>query len=465
MFIGREYELGNLNKLYDRKEFQMVVLYGRRRVGKTTLISEFCKNKPTIFYVAEEHNDKMALQNFSEKILEYFHMKDFISTFESWEKAFLFIAKECRDKQLILVIDEFPYVANSNKTIPSLLQNMIDHNLKDTKLFLILCGSSMSFMEKEVLSYKSPLYGRRTAQFKIEAFDFYDSSKFFRRYNFEQRVNAYGILGGIPQYLLKFKDTNSMDENIMGEILNKTSYLYEEPKNLLKQELREPATYVSIIEAIAKGYTKLNEISTKTGESSDKCAKYLSSLIELKIVKKETPAGDKESNRKSLYCLEDNLFRFWYRFLPDNITLIEQQMTEYAYDKNIKPYMNEYLGEIFEDICIQFLLRMNKKFKLPFVFQSIGRWWGNNPLKKRQEEIDILALDKENALFGECKWRNEKLDMDVIKSLIGKSLILNYGNKFYAFFSKSGFTEAAKNYAKNNNNIFLYDIGDMDCEW
>lgn len=149
MFIGREFELENLNKLYEKDEFQFVVMYGRRRVGKTTLISEFCKNKPTIFYVAEEYNDKMALQSFSDKILKYFDMKDFITTFESWEKAFMFLAKQSKEKQFIVVIDEFPYIANANKSIPSLLQNLIDHHLKDTKLFFIICGSSMSFLKRK----------------------------------------------------------------------------------------------------------------------------------------------------------------------------------------------------------------------------------------------------------------------------------------------------------------------------
>lgn len=461
MFIGREFELSNLNKLYMKNDFQFVVMYGRRRVGKTTLINAFCKDKPTIFYVAEEHNDKMSLQSFSEKILDYFDMKDFISTFESWEKAFMFLAKQAKDNQLVLVIDEFPYVAASNKTIPSLLQNLIDHHLKDTKLFFIICGSSMSFMEKEVLSYKSPLYGRRTAQFRIEPFNFYESSKFFSNYSTEDKVKAYGILGGIPQYLLKFSDKISVDENIKNELLNKSSYLYEEPKNLLKQELREPATYNSIIEAIAKGSSKLNEIATKIGEDSDKCAKYIKTLLELRIVAKETPIGEKENSRKSIYKIEDNLFKFWYKFIFDNTSLIEQQLTDYVYDKKINPELNTYLGLIFEDICSHYLIEKNKKLELPFVFEKIGRWWGTNPLKHQQEEIDILAADKTNALFCECKWRNELLDVDVINSLIEKSSILNYETKYYLYFSKSGFTNKAIEYAKVNKNIYLYNLTDI----
>lgn len=461
MFIGRKFELENFKKLYIKNEFQFVVMYGRRRVGKTTLISEFCKDKPTIFYVAEEYNDKMALQSFSDKILDYFDMKDFITTFETWEKAFMFLAKQSKDKQFVVVIDEFPYIANANKSIPSMLQNIIDHHLKDTKLFFIICGSSMSFFEKEVLSYKSPLYGRRTAQFKIEPFDFYDSSLFFPTYTIEERVKTYGILGGIPQYLLKFNNKLNIEENIKEVILNKTAYLYEEPKNLLKQELREPAVYNSIIEAVSKGSTKLNEIATKTGEPTEKCAKYIKTLLELKILSKETPIGEKESTRKSIYKIQDNLFKFWYKFVFDNVTLIEQEMIDYVFNKKIESELNAYLGFIFEDICIQFISKKNKALELPFVFETIGRWWGNNPSKKRQEEIDILAVNKTDAIFGECKWKNEVIDMEVVNSLIEKSNLLNYDNKFYILFSKSGFSSAVIKYAKDNKNVFLYDLNNI----
>ncbi|MCT4619537.1 MAG: ATP-binding protein [Marinisporobacter sp.] len=457
MFIGRDYELNTLNRLYTEEQFQFVVIYGRRRVGKTRLLTEFCKDKESIFYVAEEYNEKMALEKFSQKILEHFQMEDFISSFESWEKAFLFLAKQSRDRKIVLVMDEFPYVALANKSIPSLLQNLIDHELKNTKLYLVVCGSSMSFMEKEILSYKSPLYGRRTAQLKIEPFDFFDSTKFFSNYSFEEEVKAYGILGGIPQYLLKFRDKESIEENIKRHILDKSSYLYTEPMNLLKQELREPAMYNSIIEAIATGASKLNEIATKVGEAGSKCSAYLKTLIELQIVEKQVPVGEKESSRKTIYRLKDNLFNFWYRFVFDYPSLIEQEMIDYLYEKKIKPEMNHYLGYIYEKICIDYLIRKNKKYELPFVFEKIGSWWGNNPIKKRQEEIDILAVSKECAFIGECKWRNEPLDMKVVMGLMEKSQILPYKEKYYVFFSKSGFTKEVLDYTKNNKQIYLYE--------
>lgn len=457
-FIGREYELNSLEKLYSENTFQFVVMYGRRRVGKTRLLSEFCKDKNAIFFVAEEYNDKMALEKFSKKILEHFHMDEWIRGFDSWEKAFLFLNQKAKNEPLVLIMDEFSYIVSANHSIPSLMQNLIDHQLKDSKLFIVVCGSSMSFMEKEILSYKSPLYGRRTAQMKIEPFDFFDSIKFFPNYCLEDKVTAYGIVGGIPQYLLKFKDEISIEKNIKNQILEKSSYLYEEPAALLRQELREPALYNSIIEAIATGSSKLNEIATKVGEDSSKTSNYIKSLMELEIVDKEIPVGEKANSRKTIYSIKDPLFRFWYRFIFNNIGPIEQEMIDYVYEEKILPELNDFLGGTFEKICVDILKSKNKSMELPFVFEKIGRWWGNNPIMKREEEIDILAVSKDNALIGECKWRNQLLDMTVINSLIEKSQALKYKNKHYIFFSKSGFTGDVINFSKHNEKFILIDF-------
>ncbi len=457
MFVGREYELETLSRLYNDDGFHFVVVYGRRRVGKTTLLTHFCKDKPSIYFVAEEYNDRLALESFSEKILSFFGMNGFIGKFENWEKAFLFLAEQSKLNRVVLVIDEFPYLVASNKAIPSLLQNLIDHYLKNTKLFLIICGSSVSFIEKEVLSYKSPLYGRRTAQLIVEPFNFFESRKFFPNYDFENQVIAYGILGGIPQYLSYFDDSKDIYDNVKLKILDKSSYLYEEPKLLLRQELREPAIYNSIIEAIATGNSKLNEISTKVGIDTDKCAKYLSVLIDLKIVERITPLDLKEKSRKSIYKLKDNFFRFWYRFVFTNKMLIEQGMFDEVIENKIKPFMNHFLGEVYEEICMDYLKILNKRKKLPFTFERIGKWWGNNPYRKREEEIDIVAYDRDNIIFSECKWQNQKVDMRVLNDLIEKGMMFEWKNKYYVLFSKSGFTDDLKNFAKHQDRIILIE--------
>lgn len=461
MFIGRENELEDLNRIYNSDKFEFAVMYGRRRIGKTTLLSHFCNDKDSIFYVAEEHNDKFCLNNFSKIILNHFNMTGFINNFNDWETAFKFIGKQAENKRIVLVIDEFPYIAYANKSIPSILQNVIDHYLKDTKLFLIICGSSMSFMEKEVLSYKSPLFGRKTSQMKLEPFNFFTSSKFFPKYSLEDKVRCYGILGGIPQYLEKFNDSLTVEENIKESFLNKSSYFYDEPRNLLKQELREPQFYNTIIEVIAKGASKLNQISTKVGESTDKCAKYVNNLIELGILKKEIPLGDKETSRKTIYSVNDSMFKFWYKFVFGNSELIEQRKIDYLYENIIEPYTSDYLGATFEEICIQYMRKYNGSEKLPFIFHSIGRWWGNNPHKKREEEIDIICKNNDSIIFGECKWRNEEINMSVVNLLIEKSQIFNCENKYYIFFSKVGFKKDVIEFGKSNENVMLVYLNDF----
>ncbi|HCZ06689.1 MAG TPA: ATPase, partial [Thermotogae bacterium] len=236
MFIDREKELGELNKFYDEDRFQFVVVYGRRRVGKTFLLLEFCKDKPCIFFTAKETSERDMLEGFSQSVFSFFGLKG-LTSFDSWEKAFQFLAGRARNERLVVVLDEFPYMVNSSKSLPSTLQKLIDHELSNTRLFLIVCGSSMSFMEKEILSYKSPLYGRRTGQLLVEPFDFFNARKFFPKYSFDEQVVVYGVLGGIPQYLKAFDQEKDVYENIRSQILSKTSFLYEEPMFLLRQEL------------------------------------------------------------------------------------------------------------------------------------------------------------------------------------------------------------------------------------
>lgn len=458
MFFGREKELEKLNELYKIEGFQFVVMYGRRRVGKTTLLSEFVKDKTHLFFVAEEYSKERALTDFSQQIYKLLELEG-LPPFLGWKEAFEFLIQKVDTKRVVLIMDEYPYLVGADKSISSILQNLIDHKLLKTDLFIVICGSSMSFMEKNVLSYKSPLYGRKTAEMKIEPFDFYESCNFVSAYNAVDKVISYGVLGGIPQYLKYFTDKKDIKENVLNVVLNKGSVLYEEPKNILKQELREPMVYNTIIEAIATGASKMNEIVTKTKMDSDKCARYLGSLINLRIVEKERPIGE-SADRKSIYKLSDNLFKFWYRFVFHNISLTEQGESEFLYESIIKPDLSEYVGRnVFEDICRQYLWKRNNKRSLPFVFINIGRWWGNNPKANRQEEIDIVAVNKNEAIFCECKWKNEQTGMDVYSGLVEKSKLLSaYSPVKYIIFSKSGFTGTLIQNANNDNKIELVDL-------
>jgi AAA+ ATPase superfamily predicted ATPase len=456
MFIGRKKELSVLNKEYSHDSFRFVVLYGRRRVGKTSLISKFLEGKKAIFYIATEQNDKLALENFSGKVLDVFpSAKSMIDTFPTWEKAFTYIAKEAKGERVILAMDEYPYLANSNSALSSILQKLIDTTFKNSRLFLLLCGSSMSFMEHQILGYQSPLYGRRTAQIKLEAFDFFESALFFPQFTLEEKMIAYAVFGGTPQYLSYSQESPDVFAAIHDNFLTKTGPLYEEPENLLKQELREPAIYNTIIHAIAKGSSKLNEIATKTGEDGKKCAKYLTSLISLQIIYKEYPVG-RESERNGIYKLRDNMFKFWYRFIPQNNVSIEANHGQEVLQNRVIPNLNHYIGPIFEDVCRQYVMHKNWSSFLPFPFHTIGRWWGSNPVTKQQNEIDIVAQGDHRTLLGECKWTTEPVGKEVLEKMIAiASMVKSFQNQHYIVFSKSGFTNTLKTLSESKPNIQL----------
>ena len=265
LFIGRERELADLNALYAQRKFQMFVLYGRRRVGKTTFLNEFCRNKDTIFYSAEQSNDKLNLQKFSELVFD-FYQETSLEPFSTWTTALTNIDERQKERRLVIVIDEFPYLVKKNRALLSKLQYLIDHRLKYGNLFMVLCGSYMGFMEKEVLGAKSPLFGRRTGQLHMKPFTYQTSMQFLEGFTDEEKLELYGAFGGTPLYLQQIETGESFEENIKRAFLKVTSYLYEEPLLLLRQEVQEPGVYSAIIEAIAGGHTKANEISTKIGE-------------------------------------------------------------------------------------------------------------------------------------------------------------------------------------------------------
>ncbi len=454
MFIGREHELEALNKLYSSNKFEFAVIYGRRRVGKTALISRFIKEKNAIYFMGVESNAKQNLENFSKSILEYRTGIETESAFRSFQAALEYVFKLSEQEKLILAIDEYPYVARSYKSLASTLQLLIDKYKENSKMLLILCGSSMSYMEDHVLAYKAPLYGRRTAQMKIVPFDFDETCRYFQNFSDEDKALIYGIVGGTPQYLLQMNDALSVEDNIKNTFLNPTSALFEEPENLLKQEVREPALYNAIITAIATGSTRMSEIAGKVGEDTNVCSAYVKNLVSLGIIRKETPYGEKNS-RKTIYMIEDNLFRFWYRFIPENYSIIARSAANLAYQR-IEPFLSDYMGKVFEEICKQYLWKLLLAGKCPVEFSSLGRWWGSDPTEKCQAEIDILAeQDKNNALFGECKWTNEKIDLGVLEKLVKRSNLFSYKKKYFYLFAKSGFTKGCIDKAKEMGNVVL----------
>lgn len=461
MFVGRQRELEKLNQLYNSNQFEFVVIYGRRRIGKTTLITEFLKGKPSFYYMAIEGTKKDNLAGLSREVLS---AQSTVSApeFPSYEALLEYIDQLSNTKErLILAIDEFPYLAASYPAISSMLQSHIDRIWKNGRLFLILCGSSMSFMEEQVLGYKSPLYGRRTAQFKIHPFSFFETCQMLTEYTHEEQAVLYGVTGGIPEYISRINQKYPLDETIISLFFEESGRLFEEPTNLLKQELREPASYHSIISAIAGGASRLNEIATKTGLESSGCSNQLNSLISLGIVIRETPITESQTSRKTLYRLQDSMFLFWYRFVRPNISSIIRGIGPAIYEQIVKPQLSDFMGSVFEEICRQYLYLPRVYSSLPFPISNIGRWWGNNPAKKRQEEIDLMSVQGNTALFGECKWRNTAIDMEVIDTLMERSNLFCYTQKWFFVFSKSGFEPQVVEYAKSNPHLKLCSFDNM----
>lgn len=460
MFIGREFELKTLDKLYKSNKFEFTVIYGRRRVGKTALINQFIGNKKSIYFMGVESNAKQNLENFSKSILEYSSGIETETTFLSFQAALEYVFKLAQNERIVLAIDEYPYVARASKSLASTLQLLIDKYKDNSKLMLILCGSSMSYMEDNVLAYKAPLYGRRTAQMKLAPFNFEDTCRYFHNFTAEDKALIYGIVGGTPQYLIQMDDNMSVEDNIKNTYLNPSSLLYEEPVNLLKQEVREPAIYTAIIAAIATGATRMSEISGKVGEDTNVCSSYIKNLISLGIVKKEIPYGEKAS-RKSIYSIEDNMFRFWYRFVLENNSIIARGASDLAYNR-IEPFLPNYMGGIYEEICKQYLWKLLLSGKCPVAFSNLGRWWGNDPVEKCQVEIDIMGeQDKNTALLGACKWTNEKVDLAVLETLIKRSRLFSYINVHFYLFAKSGFTKGCIDRAEECQNVTLVSYEDI----
>lgn len=436
------------------------MIYGRRRVGKTTLINEFAKDKKTIYFTGIESSFKQNLENFSKSVMECLFGQKVNTTFNSFQDAFEYVFVKSQTEKLILVVDEYPYVAHTDNSFASTLQYLIDRYKDTSRLKLILCGSSMSYMEDEVLAYKSPLYGRRTVQLKILPFDFFDTAKYFPKYSLQEKALVYAILGGTPQYLAQFAENLTIEDNIKNTYLNPSSYLFEEPENLLKQEVRDPALYNAIISAIATGSSRLVEIANKVGENTSICTAYLKNLIALGLIKKEFPYGE-ESSRKSVYTIEDNMFRFWYRFIPENRSIISRGAAELAYG-NISREIPNYMGKIFEEICMQFLWRLLSEGKSSVNFLSLGRWWGTDPSKKVQVKIDIVGRENnEKILLAECKWTNEKVDLGVLEHLFLKSKLFSCMHVHLFLFAKSGFTQGCKEKAKKMENVSLVTFSQM----
>lgn len=461
MFYCRKEELLNMNKRYEKEKFECIVIYGRRRVGKTSLINEFCKDKPTIFLSALNASSQENLDTLSKAIYEYKCPGSLNAPkYRSYEDALEEITHMSNEQRLVFVIDEYPYLAKAEHSISSRIQHMIDHAWQYGKLFLILCGSSMSFMENQVLGYESPLYGRRTAQFKIRALTYKEVMEFHPNQSNENQALIYGITGGIPHYINKLDIVDDLNDALKENLFDTAGYLFEEPENLLKQELREPAIYNSIISAIASGASRLNEIATKVGIETGVCTKYLKVLLDLGILKKETPIAEKVGKR-TIYLIGDNFFRFWYRFVAPNISTISAGRFGRIYDVAVRAHLSDYMGLVFEQMCREYLLRYAEN--LPIMISDVGQWWGTDSKTRKEVQIDIVGMPIEGNeyIIGSCKYKNEKIGVDELELLKNYANVFGRGSKYhYYIFSKGGFTEGLKE-REDIGEVILVTLDDL----
>jgi len=463
-FIGRQSELASLEKINNTPGFQMTVIYGRRRVGKSTLIRQFLEGKRAVYFTASKTGIHHNLSRWGAEIVNALSPELSGISFSSIEALFSYIGKQCEDQRTIIVIDELPYLCESDGGFLSLLQNEIDNNWSSGQMYLILCGSSISFMENEVLGSKSPIFGRRTSQLRVKAFDYKEAAEFVPSYSYEDKAVCYGVTGGIAKYLSLLDPAKTLDENLIDLFFSKDGYLYEEPTNLLSQEFRNITTYNDIIEAIASGANRVKEIADKAHLDETLVSHGLKNLIETDIVTKNLAITDEPNNKKTIYSLKDGMFRFWYRFIPGAMAMIEIGRGEQYYYHFVKPQISQYMGNIFEDMCRYFALIKGADGTYNCYISSVGKWWGSHPEKHEQTDIDVVCLDtvSKKCLLGECKYTNDKFDKTIFEELTERDGLIDkkYTTAGYLLFSKSGFTDWVLNKAKDDR-IYAYTLSDL----
>ncbi len=453
-FINRKKEMATLEKEYTRKK-SFVVLYGRRRTGKTTLIKEFIKDKNAFYFFADKQNESLQISRFKKQLAEYFK-DEFLKKIEinDWDTIFdYFINKIRDDEKFILVIDEFQYLCSVNKGFSSIFQRIYDEKMYHKNIMVILCGSLISMMYSEVLSYDSPLYGRRTAQIKLQPITFEYYKDFFENKSKKERIEFYSITGGIPKYILEFDKTESPLWNIENNIFNKDNFLYSEPKFLLQEEINDLSRYFSILNSIASGNTKLSSICSNLELNSNGITPYITKLIDLDILEKEIPVTENlENSKKGLYKIKDNYLKFWFSYVYPYQSYLEIENLTYPLDK-IKNEFNLWVSKIYEELARETLF---SNLQIPFPIKKLGRWWNNN------EEIDIVAFGDKDIIFGECKWSNKKVGLSVLFSLKEKSKKVNWNNnsrkEYFILFSKEGFSEDLIALSQKDKTVILSDF-------
>lgn len=457
-FIDREAEMQTLENEYMRSGSSLVILYGRRRVGKTTLISEFIKDKKALFFLASEESEAQNRTVFKEKAAEFIG-NDLLknASVSDWDIIFKTIMDTKFDTKPIIVIDEFQYIGKTNPAFPSVFQRIWEEILKDKSVMVILCGSLISMMTSQTLAYNSPLYGRRTAQIRLTQIPFSYYSEFFPGTERNKLIEMYSVTGGIPKYIELFSPERDIYSAIKNHILNKSSYLYDEPHFLLQQEVTEIGSYFSIIRTIAAGNRKLSAIASTLEIKATSLTKYLKTLIDLDILEREVPVTEDnpDKSKRGLYKIKDNYLRFWFAFVYPNKSYIESGNGNAVMKKIRDGFVSGQVSFVYEDVCREKMWDMNASGVWPFEFSKVGRYWDANT------EIDIAAIDSEgkNLILSECKYWKEPVGVNILRELEAKADHVPWNKQsrkvYYVLFSANGFTEELKELANKQSNIIL----------
>ena len=461
-FIGRTSELATLNAELEHGS-GFVVIYGRRRVGKTTLIKEFIKDKRAFYFLATTESEAQSMKRFA-GVLSRTTKNPMLSkvTFTDWLDLFQVVADDHPDEKKVLVIDEFPYLVKTNPDFPSILQNAWDEVLKDHNVMLILCGSLISMMKKHALAYDSPLYGRRTAQIRLMPLQFTDVYE-AQNLSFEQAVEQYAITGGVPKYMEFFQSDEPLVEQIRRVVLSKNGFLYEEPDFLLNEEVQTPINYFSVLKAISDGNHKLSKIGMTMEQDTSAITPYLKTLIDLGFVTKNVPITEKnpERSRKSLYYVSDNFIRFWFRYVYPFKGELELDNQQIVLDEMGKDFKQKFVAFAYESICWNIFAELCRKGQIDFAPSRIGSYWRND--NEGDTEIDVAAVDNQHKrlFLGECKYHAKPVDVAVYSALQEKGQSKELAAAFkgyevvYGLFSKSGFTDRLVEMAAEKSDLIL----------
>lgn len=497
-FVARDRELGYLEEAYANPGFQFVVIYGRRRIGKTALLQRFITDKRNVFFFTGQRtnvaNNLTYLSNAIYTQLthpqpgtgsspvhdELAYLDPAMSAnaprFTDFGSALseLFRSTEAMDRSLgrpVVIIDEYPYIAQGDSPVSSILQTLIDHKKERSDIMLVLCGSSLSFMEREVLGKDGPLYGRRTREFELKPMDVFDSAKVLDAKLDAQGaigsvsprtiVETYGIAGGVPLYLQQLDPSHSIEENLARNVFDQSKLLFTEPSDYLAQSVSAVENYNAVLTAVANGATERSKIADKAHVSSNTIGTYLKTLEQLRIVRKDTPIPEKSGGRSG-FVIIDNLFRAWYRFAVRFIGAIEAGEGAKVASYLMQQEFPTYMGSIFEDVCRQWVEREISAGRIEGVLGKVGRWWGTDPIKREQADIDVVATTYGGPLvLGECKWRREPTDVGVLMELERRSAIFDEVYKRLFVFSLSEFTEGAREYAEGRPSLRLVTLPEI----